>query len=72
MHAVSMTPHARFLRSKIDHSSANSEQNSKRLQPVNQGPRGYGLMKKTEGRKSRDTFPLSGPGGGPYGGPASS
>jgi hypothetical protein len=31
MHAVSLTPHARFLRSKIDHVSANSKQNSKRL-----------------------------------------
>jgi hypothetical protein len=26
---------------------------------VNQGPRGNCLMKKTEGRKSRDTVPLS-------------
>jgi hypothetical protein len=25
---------------------------------VNHGPRGYCLMKKTEGRKSRDTVPL--------------
>jgi hypothetical protein len=31
VHAVSMTPHARFFRSKIDHISANSNQNSKRL-----------------------------------------
>jgi hypothetical protein len=28
---------------------ANSKQNSKRLKPVNQGPRGYCLMKKIEG-----------------------
>jgi hypothetical protein len=27
---------------------------------VNQGPRGECLMKKTEGRKSRDTVPLKG------------
>jgi hypothetical protein len=47
------------LRSKIDHISANSKQNSKRLLPVNQGPRGYYLMKQTEGRKSRDTVPLT-------------
>jgi hypothetical protein len=26
---------------------------------VNQGPRGYYLMKKTEGRKPRDTVPLT-------------
>jgi hypothetical protein len=26
---------------------------------MNQGPRGYCLMKKTEGRKSRDTVPLT-------------
>jgi hypothetical protein len=31
---------------------------AKRLQPMNQGPRGDCLMKKTEGRKSRDTVPL--------------
>jgi hypothetical protein len=46
-----LTPHARFLRSKIDHISANSKQNSKRLQPVNQGPRGYCLMNKNRGSK---------------------
>jgi hypothetical protein len=28
MHAVSLTPHARFLRPKIHHISANSKQNS--------------------------------------------
>jgi hypothetical protein len=27
---------------------------------VNQGPRGDCLLKKTEGRKSRDTVPLKG------------
>jgi hypothetical protein len=58
IHAVSKTQHARFLRSKIDHISANSKQNSKRLYPVNQGPRGYCLMKKNRGSKSRDTVPL--------------
>jgi hypothetical protein len=31
VHAVPLTPHARFLRSKIDHIWANSKQNSKRL-----------------------------------------
>jgi hypothetical protein len=46
VHALSLTTHARFLRSKIDHISANSKQNSKRLSPVNQGPKGYCLMKK--------------------------
>jgi hypothetical protein len=50
--------HARFLLSKIDHISANSKQNSKRLKPVKQRPRGYCLIKKIEGRKSRDTVPL--------------
>jgi hypothetical protein len=59
LHVVSLTPHARFLRSKIDHISENSKQNSKRLKPVNQGPRGHCLMKKTEGRNSRDTVPLT-------------
>jgi hypothetical protein len=57
--AVLLTQNARFLRSKIDHISANSKQNSKRHWPVDQGPRGYCLMKKTEGRKSRGTVPLS-------------
>jgi hypothetical protein len=59
MHAVSMTPHTLFLRSKIDHISVNSKQNSKRLYPVNQGPRTDVLIKKTEGRKSRDTVFLN-------------
>jgi hypothetical protein len=27
---------------------------------MNQGTQGYSLMKKTEGRKSRDTVPLRG------------
>jgi hypothetical protein len=31
VHVVSLTPHARFLRSKIDHISENSKQISKRL-----------------------------------------
>jgi hypothetical protein len=60
VHAVSMTPHAIFLRSKIDHISANSKQNSKRLKVVNQGP-GQGVLfdeKKPEGRKSCDTVLL--------------
>jgi hypothetical protein len=39
--------------------SANSKPYSKRLSPMNQGPRGDFLMKKTDGRKSRDTVPLS-------------
>jgi hypothetical protein len=51
VHAVLLTPHARFLRSKINHNSANSNEN--------QGPRGYCLMKKTAGRKTRDSVPLS-------------
>jgi hypothetical protein len=29
-----------------------------RFTPLNQGTQGYSLMKKTEGRKSRDTVPL--------------
>jgi hypothetical protein len=57
VYAVPLTPHARFLLSKIDHISANSKQNSKK--PVNQRPRGYYLMKKTEGQKSRDTVPIT-------------
>jgi hypothetical protein len=44
--------HAKCLRPKIDHISANSEQNSKR----NQGLRGYCL--KNEGHKSRGTVPI--------------
>jgi hypothetical protein len=55
LHAVSLTPHARFLRSKIDPISANSKQNSKRRKPLNQGVL---FDEKTEGRKSRDTVPL--------------
>jgi hypothetical protein len=31
VHALSLTPHARFLRSKIGYLSANSKQNSKKL-----------------------------------------
>ena len=38
--------------------SSKSKQNSKILQPVYQGPRWVRLMKKTGGRKSRDTLPL--------------
>jgi hypothetical protein len=40
--------------------SANSKQDSKRLKPVNQGPRVYCLMKKTEGQKSLDIVSLIG------------
>jgi hypothetical protein len=52
---VSLTQHARFLRSKIDHISANSKQNSK--SPWIRGPGGI-VWWKTEGRKSPDTVPL--------------
>jgi hypothetical protein len=38
--------------------SANSKPYSKQLWPMNHGPRGDCLMKKTEGQKSRDTVPL--------------
>jgi hypothetical protein len=51
LRAVSLTPHAGFLRLKLDHISANSEQNSKRLWPVNQGPRRYCLLKKNQRSK---------------------
>jgi hypothetical protein len=57
VHVVSLTPHAQFLRLKIDHISASSKQNSKRLWPVNQGE-GILFDEKTEGRKSRDTVPF--------------
>jgi hypothetical protein len=40
-------------------SSANLKQNLKIFYGINQGPRGNRLTKKTEGRKSRDTVPLS-------------
>jgi hypothetical protein len=56
VNTVSLTPHARFLHSKIDHISANSRQNSK-------GSGAQGVLfyeKKPEGRKSRDTVPLRG------------
>jgi hypothetical protein len=57
---LSMTPHAQFLRSKIDLISANWNQNSRRLLPVNQGPRRCCLMKKKpRGRKSCGTVPLT-------------
>ena len=39
--------------------SEKSKQNSQILQPVCQGPRWVQIMKKTEGRKSRDTLPLT-------------
>jgi hypothetical protein len=38
--------------------SANSQQNSKIFYSMNQGPRWDCLMKKTRGKKSRDTIPL--------------
>jgi hypothetical protein len=43
----------------ISNFSAISQPYAKWLLPVNQGPRGCWLMKKTEGRKSRDTFSLN-------------
>jgi hypothetical protein len=55
VHAVSMTPHAFKKNSNI---FANSNLYSKRLKPLNQEPRTDVLMKKKEGRKSRDTVPL--------------
>jgi hypothetical protein len=59
VHAVSITPHARFLRLKIDHISTNSMQNSKRRLPVNQGPRGYCLILKNRRWKISYTVPLN-------------
>jgi hypothetical protein len=60
MLAVLLTPHAWFLRSKLDHRSylGEFETEFKKALAVNQGPRGYCLMKKPEGRKSCDTVPL--------------
>jgi hypothetical protein len=50
----SFTPHARFLRQKIDHSSAEFKKARE------SGAQGVLYdEKKTEGRKSRDTVPLS-------------
>jgi hypothetical protein len=59
VHALSLTPHARFLRSKIDHISANSKQNSKKAFARESGALGVLFDEKTEGRKSRDTVPLN-------------
>jgi hypothetical protein len=55
---MSLTPHAQFLRSKIDHISANSKQIKKALARES-GAQGVLFDEKTEGRKSRDTVPLS-------------
>jgi hypothetical protein len=53
-------PHARFLPPKIDHISTNSKQIKKRLQPMNQGLRGYGLMKKKKPKvENLVTLPLT-------------
>jgi hypothetical protein len=43
---MSLTPHARFLRSKIDHISANSKQTSERFRPWISGPGGIVWWKK--------------------------
>jgi hypothetical protein len=52
--------YSRFLRSKIEHITVNSKRYSKRFCPVNQSPRGYCMMKKTEGQKSHDIVSLIG------------
>jgi hypothetical protein len=48
----------RTLHTIISIFSAKTKPYAKRLYAVNQGPRRDCLMKKTEGRKSRDTVPL--------------
>jgi hypothetical protein len=54
--AVSLTLRDQILAIFESIFSANTKPYAKRLQPVNQGPRGDCLIKKTEGRKSRDTL----------------
>jgi hypothetical protein len=56
--AVSLTPQNQILAIFESIFSENMKPNAKRLQPVNQGPRGDWLMKKTEGQKSSDTVTL--------------
>jgi hypothetical protein len=56
VHAVSLTPNARFLRWKIDHISVNSKQNSKSHES---GAQEVLFDEKPEGRKFRDTVPLN-------------
>jgi hypothetical protein len=61
MHAVSLTPHARFLRSKIDHTYFGEfEAEYKKALARGSGAQGVLFDEiKPEGRKSRDTVPLS-------------
>jgi hypothetical protein len=56
VHGVSMPPHT-FLKNRK--SSRIRIYIRKGFSPLNQGPRTDVLMNKTEGRKSRDTVPLS-------------
>jgi hypothetical protein len=57
VHAVSLTPYARFLRSKIDHIAHIIYS---RIQKAREsGAQGVLFDEKTEGRKSRDTVPLA-------------
>jgi hypothetical protein len=51
MHAVSLTPHARFLRSKIDHILANSKQNSQKALARESGAQGVLFDEKNRGSK---------------------
>jgi hypothetical protein len=61
VHAVSLTLHARFLRSKIDHISAKFEDELKKAVARESGAQEVLFdEKKTEGRKSHDTVPLKG------------
>jgi hypothetical protein len=58
VHAVSLTPHALFLRLKIDYISANSVQNYKKALARESGAQGVLFDERNRGRKSRDTVPL--------------
>jgi hypothetical protein len=53
----SLTPHERFLRSKIDHISAKEAEFKKALARES-GALGAFFVEKNGGRKSRDTVPL--------------
>jgi hypothetical protein len=58
VYAVQLTPHARFLRSKIDHFLGEFEAEFKKALARESGAQGVFFdEKKTEGRKSRDTVP---------------
>jgi hypothetical protein len=58
VYAGSLKPHARFLRPKIEHISANSKQNKKKDLARESGAQGVLFDEKTDGQKFRGTVPL--------------